>query len=123
MQDMDFSHLEPLNAAPDETPTVAPSIIVTRDENAGSRSYRLLVPLTIEEGGKKRRLSTIRMRHPSQSEIDAWGRGEIAGRRDLLCVMAGQPAEVIGALAWPDAAAIHQMFSDMVPEFILNSDI
>lgn len=121
MKDIDFSHLEPLGAAP-ETAASPPSIIVTRDENAGSRTYRLLVPLTIEEAGKKRRLTSIRMRHPSQSEIDAWGRGEVAGRRDLLCIMTGQPAEVIAGLAWPDAAAVHQMFSDMVPEFILNSD-
>lgn len=122
MQDIDFSYLEPLNAAPDVA-AEEPVITVTRDENAGSRSYRLLVPLTIKEGGKKRRLTTIRMRHPSQSEIDAWGRGEIAGRRDMLCAITGQPAVVIGTLAWPDAAAVHQMFSDMVPEFVLNSDI
>ncbi len=122
MKDIDFSHLEPLGAAPD-TPASPPSIIVTRDENAGSRGHRLLVPLTIEEVGKKRRLTRIRMRHPCQAEIDAWGRGEIAGRRDLLCIMTGQPAEVIAGLAWPDAAAVHQMFSDMVPEFVLNSDI
>ncbi len=122
MQDIDFSYLEPLNTAPDVA-AEEPVITVTRDENAGSRSYRLLVPLKIDEGGKKRRLTRIRMRHPSQSEIDAWGRGEIAGRRDMLCAITGQHAVVIGALAWPDAAAVHQMFSDMVPEFVLNSDI
>lgn len=122
MQDIDFSYLEPLNTALDVADE-EPVITVTRDEKAGSRSYRLLVPLTIEQGGKKRRLTSIRMRHPSQSEIDAWGRGEIAGRRDMLCAITGQHAVVIGALAWPDAAAVHQMFSDMVPEFVLNSDI
>ena len=122
MQDIDYSHLEPLGAASD-TPALPPSITVSRDENAGSRSHKLLVPLTIEQAGKKRRLKTMRMRHPAQAEIDAWGRGEIAGRRELMCVMTGQPAEVIAGLAWPDAAAIHQMFSDMVPEFVLNSDI
>lgn len=122
MQDMDFSHLEPLGAASDVEPA-QPVIEVTRDENAGARRLTLLVPLRIKEATKTRRLTTIRMRHPSQAEIDAWGRGEIEGRRAMLCLMTGQPAEVFGALAWPDAAALHQMFSDMVPEFILNSDI
>ncbi|MGQ2968902.1 MAG: hypothetical protein ACT6RF_09155 [Allorhizobium sp.] len=122
MQDMDFSHLEPLGAALDVAPD-QPVIEVTRDENAGARRLTLLVPLRITEAGKTRRLTSIRMRHPSQSEIDAWGRGDIEGRRAMLCVMTSQPAQVIGALAWPDAAALHQMFSDMVPDFILNSDI
>lgn len=122
MQDMDFSHLEPLGAASDVAPS-PPEITVSRDENAGARRLTLLVPLRIEEAGKTRRLTRIRMRHPNQAEIDAWGRGEIEGRRSLICLMIGQPAEVFGALAWPDAAALHQMFSDMVPDFILNSEV
>lgn len=120
MQDLDFSHLDPLDAAIEEPVS---SVVVTRDEMAGARVYHLLVPLTLKEAGKTRRLRSIRMRHPSQAEIDAWGRGEIEGRRALLCAMTGQPGEVIGALAWPDASALHQMFSDMVPEFVLTSDI
>lgn len=120
MQDLDFSHLEPLEGDVEGAP---PAVVVTRDQMAGARVYHLLVPLALQEGGKTRRLRSIRMRHPSQAEIDAWGRGEIDGRRALLCVMTGQAAEVIGALAWPDAAAIHQMFSDMVPEFVMTSEI
>jgi hypothetical protein len=122
MQDMDFSHLEPLGAASAAGPA-RPVMTVTRDENAGAHQLTLLVPLVIEEAGKKRRLTKIRMRHPSQSEIDAWGRGEIEGRRALICLMIGQPPEIFGVLAWPDAAALHQMFSDMVPDFILSSEI
>jgi hypothetical protein len=122
MEDVDFSHLEPLGAASEAGPA-RPVITVTRDENAGARQLTLLVPLRIQEAGKSRRLTRIRMRHPSQSDIDAWGRGEIEGRRALICLMIGEPPEIFGALAWPDAAALHQMFSDMVPDFILNSDI
>ena len=83
--------------------------------NLGQREYTLLVPLTVNGT----RLRKIRMRLPVQGDIDDWGNGEIASPREFLVRLTGLDPLVIRALAWPDSEAVHLLFRDIVPDFIL----
>lgn len=87
--------------------------IVTSD--AGQREYTLIVPPTVN--GK--RLRKIRMRLPLQGDIDDWGNGEIASLREFQARLTGLDPLVLRALAWPDAEAVHLLFRDIVPDFVL----
>lgn len=118
--DLDFPDLEPEHpdaAATDDDladrPFVpAPTIAV--DTKAGARSYTLLVPLKVN--GKW--LRQISLRLPSQGDIDDYLSDDNRSRREFLARMAGLDPLVIKALRWPDSEAVHQLFHDMVPQFI-----
>jgi hypothetical protein len=135
LPDLDFSHLAPVGADPAFQPlsqAASAGEVVGHDVDGpdpripapridvpaqlGARIYTLLSPFKVD--GKWRR--TITMRHPTQGEIDAWGNGEIDGARGLILAMTSLHPAVFKALAWPDAAALHQMFSDMVPGFVIG---
>jgi hypothetical protein len=122
LPDLDFSHLEPVGADPASAGESAghkldaPAPRIDAPARLGGRLYTLLSPFKVD--GKW--LRTITMRHPTQGEIDAWGNGEIDGARGLILAMTGLHPAVFKALAWPDAAALHQMFSDMVPSFVIG---
>lgn len=116
--DFDFSHLEPAedpSAADGEGARIP---VVDFDRKAGSRRYTLLFPRKVDG----RSLRHVTMAYPTQGDIDDWGSGEIAGRRGLICRMTGLHPLVFRSLAWPDAEALHQMFADMVPDFIVTGE-
>ena len=95
--------------------TSAP-VIVPAKGGAGAREYTLLVPLKVDG----RWLKKIRMRLPTQGDIDDWGNGEIASMRAFLCRLTGLHPAVIKALAWPDSAVLHEVFHDVVPGFVIR---
>ncbi len=121
--DLDFSHLEPIGPDPASDPapagegvSIQPEPRIDARSAVGARNYTLVSPFKVD--GKWLRKVTIR--YPTQGEIDAWGNGEIEGSRGLMLAMTGLHPSVFKALAWPDAAALHQMFSDMVPTFVIG---
>lgn len=93
---------------------VEPGPVISVDANAGARSYTLLVPLKVN--GKW--LRQISLRIPSQGDIDDYLSDDNRSRREFLARMAGLDPLVIKALRWPDSEAVHQLFHDMVPQFI-----
>ena len=93
---------------------VEPDLVISVDTKAGARSYTLLVPLKVN--GKW--LRQISLRLPSQGDIDDYINDDNRSRREFLARMAGLDPLVIKALRWPDSEAVHQLFHDMVPQFI-----
>jgi hypothetical protein len=119
MQDIDYSDFEPVgatgSAVPDGVEPDAPAPRVERLEPlSGSRVHRLLAPLKVD--GEV--LREIVLSPLTQKQVDDFVLGVIASRRALLCALTGQHAAVIEALIWPDSEALHQMLSDMLPDFL-----
>ncbi|MBN9055221.1 MAG: hypothetical protein BGO06_00650 [Shinella sp. 65-6] len=92
------------------------SISVVGNTAPGSRRYTLLVPLRVD--GKWLRHVTLRA--VQQGDIDDFGTGRIEGIRAFVCRIADLDPSVFAAMNFVDSAAIHQMFGDMVPEFVLE---
>lgn len=116
MADLDFSEFEP--ADPDlagDGGSGAPALAIAFAEpGGGERRYRLLAPLVVND----ERLDEITLRLPTQSDLDDFANGELGNRRLLLARLAGLDPLVIKALAWPDSQAVHQMFADILPDFL-----
>ena len=118
--DLDFPDLEPEH--PDAAATDSdladrpfkPALTIAVDTKAGARSHTLLVPLKVN--GKWLRQITLRL--PSQGQIDDYVNDENRSRRLLLAELAGVDPLIIKALRWPDSEAVHQIFHDIVPQFI-----
>lgn len=122
MKQFDYPDLEPVVPDPlgGEVSTGETQLlpVVTRDHGVGARRYRLLVPLRVDDGQKKRRITQVRLRLPDQSDFDDLADGVLANRRALLARLTDLDVEVIKALAWPDSEALHQMFADLLPDFL-----
>lgn len=118
--DLDFPDLEPEHSgtAADDSDLpdrpFEPALTIAVDTKAGARSHTLLVPLKVN--GKWLRQITLRL--PSQGQIDDYVNNENASRRLLLAELAGVDPLIIKALRWPDSEAVHQIFHDIVPQFI-----
>lgn len=94
--------------------SVESELVISVDTKAGARSHTLLVPLKVN-GKWLRRIS---LRLPSQGDIDDFLSDGNQSRRQLLAHLAGVDPLVIKALRWPDSEAVHQLFHDMLPQFI-----
>ena len=118
--DLDFPDLEPehpTTAANDSDLTDHPfeaALTIAVDTKVGARSHTLLVPLKVN--GKWLRQITLRL--PSQGQIDDYVSDENRSRRLLLAELAGVDPLIIKELRWPDSEAVHQIFHDIVPQFI-----
>lgn len=118
--DLDFPDLEPEHSdtAADDSDLpdrpFEPALTIAVDTKAGARSHTLLVPLKVN--GKWLRQITLRL--PSQGQIDDYVNDENPSRRLLLAELAGVDPLIIKALRWPDSEAVHQIFHDIVPQFI-----
>ncbi|WP_137136609.1 hypothetical protein [Rhizobium sp. FKY42] len=114
--DLDFSDLSPIVPADDIEPAtlLEPDLKIEVNTQAGARSHALLVPLKVN--GKWLRKITLRL--PSQGEIDDYVNGDLASRRAFLARLADLDPLVIKALRWPDSEAVHQLFHDIVPQFV-----
>ncbi|TRL35487.1 phage tail assembly protein [Rhizobium straminoryzae] len=117
MPDIDFSDYEPLAdgaSSADHAGDAAGPRIEALEPTAGERSYVLLAPRRVD-GEPLRRIT---LRALTQQDLDDVANGEIASRRLLLCRLAGLHPDIIRSLIWPDSEAIHQMFIDMLPDFL-----
>ena len=93
----------------------APEPIVTYDDDSrGERSLTLMFPPLVDG----ERLTVIRLRLPEQKDIDDWGNGVLTSNRAFLSRLSGVHPAVLKRLKWPDAAALHALFQDLVPEFV-----
>lgn len=122
MEHLDFSQFEmqvdaPVDGALDAPETVGPApVVVISNPGAGSRRYTLLVPLKVDGQW----LRHVTLRAVRQGDIDDFGTGRIEGIRAFVCRITGLNPSVFDAMNFADSAAIHQMFGDMVPEFVLE---
>lgn len=80
----------------------------------GSREVNLIYPFSVD--GKM--LRKVRIRLPSQGDIDDFSSGALPTLRDLLSRLTGLHPAVIKALVWEDSKAVHQVFRDVLPAFI-----
>jgi hypothetical protein len=119
MKDIDYADFEPVgnvgSVFPDDIAAEAPAPVVERrDASSGGRVYRLLAPLMVE-GVEVREIVLAPL---TQDILDAYANGEVGNRRALLCRSAGVHPAVIDALIWSDSEAVHQLFTDMLPDFL-----
>ena len=91
---------------------VAP--IVKMNDLPGSVEVHLIFPFKVD--GKM--LRKVRVRQPSQEDIDDFSSGKLPTFRDLLVRLTGLHNAVIRALTWEDSKAVHQIFRDVLPAFI-----
>ena len=108
----DPSPSEPVDAEEDEP------VIVYDDEARGGRVYSLLHAPRVN--GEI--IDRVTMRMPEQCDIDAFFSGSIAGNRGMICRLTGLHPAVFARLKWPDAAALHQLYRDIVPPFLTGEE-
>lgn len=101
-------------ADPDEDEPV----VAYDDEARGGRVYHLLHAPRVDGG----LIDRVTMRMPEQGDIDAFFSGEIAGNRGMICRLTGLHPSVFARLKWPDAAALHQIYRDIVPAFVTGEE-
>ncbi len=93
--------------------------VVTYDDEArGGRIYVLLHPPRVNGD----LIDRVTLRLPEQGDIDAFFAGEIAGNRGMICRLSGLHPAVFARLKWPDAAALHQIYRDLVPAFVTGEE-
>lgn len=82
---------------------------------SGGRELLLSHPIKVDGNI----LQKIRVRVPSQGDIDDWGAGHLPTVRDFLVRLTNTHPLVIKALSWPDSEALHMLFRDVVPAFVI----
>lgn len=97
----------------DDTPVVSYD-----DEGRGGRIYALLHPPRVNGD----LINRVTLRLPEQGDIDAFFAGEVSGNRGMICRLSGLHPAVFARLKWPDAAALHQIYRDLVPAFVTGEE-
>lgn len=107
----------PSPSAPPDEADDAP-VVSYDDEGRGGRTYVLLNPPRVNGD----LLDRVTLRLPEQGDVDAFFAGEVTGNRGMICRLSGLHPAVFARLKWPDAAALHQIYRDIVPAFLTGEE-
>jgi len=102
----------------DDTEKDDEPVVAYDDEARGGRVYHLLHAPRVNGD----LIDRVTLRLPEQGDIDAFFAGEIAGNRGMICRLSGLHPAVFARLKWPDAAALHQIYRDLVPAFVTGEE-
>lgn len=116
MGDLDFSEFEPAATETLEADAADEFVVEHVEPLAGSYSYRLLSPMTVNGA----RLDVVTIKQPEQTDLDDYATGSIVSRRLLLARLTGVDPRVIKRMIWPDSKAVHQILADLIPDFMME---
>ncbi len=89
-------------------------VVVPLNPAARVITYPLAFPLKVD--GKP--LRVVRLRRPTQGDMDDLSTGVIPTNRDLLCKMTGLSLTVIRNLDVVDSERLHSLLFDLIPDFL-----